>query len=126
MKKIIMVVSLAIATIGFSFAQTENQDRQYQEGQTSPQTFIDGEFDSDQKSDIDLEQLPATIHQDLNVGDFSNWEVEEAYRIEDAVRSETGVAYEVLIARRGEKKVLHYDERGNFIPTREDKKRKRD
>jgi hypothetical protein len=123
MKKIVMIMSLAIASIGFSYAQVETEDNRYQEGQRVQEPLIDGEFKNDVKSDIELEQLPANIHQDLNVGDFSDWEIEDAYRIDDAHIRESGVAYEVIIARRGVKKALHYDEQGKFISTKENPKK---
>jgi hypothetical protein len=121
MKKIVMIVSIAIGSIGFSYAQQgQTHDGQTQDQRTERQERFaeDGrEFDNNEKNRIEKEELPANIHRELNTGEYSGWDLERAYRIEDEARTESGVAYEVRVARRGVKKKLHYDERGNFLPS---------
>jgi uncharacterized protein HemX len=141
MKKLLMILGVAVASIGFGYAQqgqTHEGDRQYKEGHREGQrdrTEVEREnqrdrsrmddqeftrdFDNNQKERIDLERLPSNIHSNLNTGEYSDWEIEEAYRIDDQARRETGVAYEVRVNRRGHKKLLHYDEQGNFMPSKD-------
>lgn len=122
MKKLIMIVGMAIASIGFSFAQqgTNQQEDRTQQSQIDQETHTVREFKNNEKDGIDKEELPAIVHQNLNIGEYSDWEVEKVYRIDDEARMETGVAYEVRVERGGEKVYLHYDELGNFIPSHED------
>jgi hypothetical protein len=106
MKKLVMIVSLAIATVGYSFGQ---EDRRMQ-GTEQEMTI-----DKDQRTEIEENELPGNIRQSLNAGEFQDWEIDEAFRVDAEARSETGVAYVIKVEKDNEKRVLHYDANGRLI-----------
>jgi YD repeat-containing protein len=114
MKKIVMIVSVAIASIGFSYAQQGQQEGQHQEGQMQ-QEGMTRELQDREKEKIEENELPGTVQNQLRTGEFSDWEIDEVFRIEPAAKEETGVAYEVKVERDDQEMRLHYDESGNLV-----------
>ncbi|MBA3899192.1 MAG: hypothetical protein H0X62_03125 [Bacteroidetes bacterium] len=114
MKKIVMIVSVAIASIGFTYAQQGQQEEgQHQEGQM--QEGMTREIEDNEKEQIDQNELPGTVQNNLQTGEFSEWEVDEVYRIEPEAMRETGVAFEVRVEMDDKKMKLHYDANGNLV-----------
>lgn len=110
MKKIIMIVGVAIASIGFGFAQQgqTQQGKMGQEGTTQ-------EIERGDKEEIDRNELPGQVQNSLRTGEFRDWEVDEVYRVEPETQRETGVAFEVKVKRGDEKMKLHYDMDGKLV-----------
>jgi hypothetical protein len=119
MKKIVMIVSVAIASIGFTYAQQgQQQEGQHQEGQHQEGQMQEGmtrEIQDREKESIDQNELPTTVQNQLRTGEFSEWEIDEVFRVEPEAMRETGVAYEVKVERDNEEMRLHYDANGNLI-----------
>ncbi len=89
-----MIVSMAIATIGFSYAQ---QDQGMQQEQQQMET-------------IEIDKLPNEVQQTLQTEQFKDWNIEEAYEIEEGVGD-----YAVKVKRGDEARMLHFSEDGNLI-----------
>jgi hypothetical protein len=138
MKKIVMLVSVAIASISFSYAQQgqqqqrgqqqqeerqrgQQQDRgqqergQQQRGMQQGEEGMAREIERGDKNQIDRNELPGSVQNSLRTGEFSEWEVDEVYRVQPEARRETGVAFEVRVKRGNEKMSIHYDQNGNVI-----------
>jgi YD repeat-containing protein len=127
MKKIVMMVSIAIASIGFTYGQQgQTQQGRTQEGQRGgqqqeqTQRGTQGQqelrdINRGDKDEIENNELPNNIQSSLNTGEFSGWEIDEAFRVSPDKRQETGVAYEVKVKRDNEHMRLQYDERGNLV-----------
>ena len=98
MKKIVMIISMAIATIGFSYAQ-QDQNMQQQE---------------QQMSQIDKEELPENIQTSFESGEFRGWEIEQAYEVKEGESD-----YAVKVKRGEETKLLHFDNEGNLVKQEE-------
>jgi hypothetical protein len=118
MKKIVMIVSVAIASIGFSYAQQgQQQQGQTQEQMDGQQEGLFREFQDNERSEIEESELPASIQNELQA-DLRDWEVEDVYRIEEEAKRETGVAYEVRVEKGDEKKKLFFNEEGQLLGTK--------
>lgn len=83
---------MAIATISFGYAQT-GQDMQ-QQGMTS----------------IEMEKLPNEIQSTLESEQFSDWQIEQAYEVQEGEGD-----YAVKVKRGEETKILHFSEDGNLV-----------
>ncbi|MDQ3191733.1 MAG: hypothetical protein M3Q58_09075 [Bacteroidota bacterium] len=92
MKTIVMIIGMAIATIGFGYAQEDQK----------------------QMTRIDQIELPLGAQEDFVTGEFSDWEVVEAFEIPEQAR-ENNEAYEVIAKKEGLLQTLFYDEEGNLI-----------
>ncbi len=89
-----MIISMAVATIGFSYAQQDQNMQQQQQEMTT----------------IDREDLPNEVQTTLQTEEFREWEIEQAYEIEEGVGD-----YAVRVKRGEETKILHFSEDGKLV-----------
>jgi hypothetical protein len=125
MKKVVMIVGMALATIGYSYSQERTGTERQQENQQEQQRGQRGGEQDEMRgmTEIKENQLPNSIQNTLKNGEFSDWDVEEAYRVDARNREEGKGAYVVKVEKDGQMRKLHFDENGNMIrqESREDK-----
>jgi hypothetical protein len=118
MKKIVMIVGMALATIGYGYSQERTgTDRQQDQRQDDQREQRGQEQDGEMRgmTEIDKNQLPSSIQNTLDNGEFSEWDFEEAYRVDARHREEGKGAYVVKVEKDGQQRKLHFDENGNMI-----------
>jgi hypothetical protein len=123
MKKIVMIAAMAVATLGYSYAQERGTDRrgqtqQEQRGtqeQRGQQRGQDGEARMEGMTEINRNQLPEQVQNKLDDGRFSEWDFEEAYRVDSRQRGTDQGEYVVIVEKDDMKRKLHFDSNGNLV-----------
>ena len=110
MKKLVMIISMAIATMGFAFGQ---EDRPGTGTGTGTGTDVQTGGQNKQQKKINKEELPRSINNAFSTGEYQEWALEDAYSVTTTPDGERA-AY-MVTAKKEEKVNLYFDANGKLI-----------
>ena len=105
-----MIISMAIATIGFAFGQEDRPQRGTGTG-TDVQT---GTQTDQQQKKVKKEDLPRSINDAFSTGEYQEWAMEDAYSVTTTPDGREKAAY-MVTAKKEEKVNLYFDANGKLI-----------
>ena len=106
MKKFVMIISMAIATMGFAFGQEDKPG-------TGTGTDVQTGAQNKQQKKINKEELPRSINNAFSTGEYQEWAMEDAYSVTTTPDGERA-AY-MVTAKKEEKVNLYFDANGKLI-----------
>ena len=103
-----MIISIAIATMGFAFGQEDRPGTG-----TGTGTDVQTGTQNKQQQKIKKEELPRSINNAFSTGEYQEWAMEDAYSVTTTPDGERA-AY-MVTAKKEEKVNLYFDANGKLI-----------